>query len=556
MSSFLRTAKLLRQRIHSTPSAMSVSYGHGAFGEAHLAGWIPSITDDESLFDPLTTSGSRLQELLASGELTSMQIVNQYYRQILTYNGYLKAVYQLAPGALDRAKALDKMRADGEILGPLHGIPVLLKDNIGTKPAMQMDSTGCNLALVGSTAIKNAPIVDSLVAAGAIILGKTTLSELMWFKGTGGIPCGWSALHGQSQNPYIGGGVVNSDGTVGHSSPGGSSSGSSIAVAAGFAPMAIGTETEGSLVSPATRQSLYTIKASLGVIPNEGIIPINRHLDVPGPLCTTVKDTVDLFTVLVGNGKSGVPSGTYTDAMKGEAGWGELRIGTLDPDKFRYDESIQTRIPEAVEQIKDVTLRGYKRLEALAAEYHHYVDLRPASDFEYEGSNAIFDLLVAEFESDFDAYMRGTQGAAVSSLKELAQWNKDHADKALPPEYPNQMYIERSIAPNKDPSRLERLRAHIAEVGRSLLDTFDNHGINVIIGPADSEISKFSAATGCPLCSLPLGYIGFNGRPIGLMAMARSEVTLITLMSAFETSFRPRKPPSAFLSKAVRPGSS
>ncbi|KAI1428375.1 amidase family protein [Xylaria sp. FL1777] len=533
---------------------MSTFHGHGAFGRAHLAGWIPSVTDNKSMFDPLTTSATSLQELLTTGELTSVRIVNEYYRQILAYNGYLKAVYQLAPGAVDRAQALDNMRRNGNLLGPLHGIPILLKDNIGTDPTMQMDNTGGSLALVGSTVVENAPIVDRLLEAGAIILGKTTLSELMWFKGTG-INSGWSALHGQSQNPYIVGGVAESDGVGGHSSPGGSSSGSAIAVAAGFAPMAIGTETDGSLISPSTRQSLYTIKPSLGTIPNKGIIPVCQHLDVAGPICTTVKDTADLLTVIMGNGKPDVPSGGYASAMKGEAGWNDLRIGTLDPEKFRDDESLQTRRPEAIEQIKAATLRGYDRLKTLAAEYHYDVNLRLDKDFDYEGANALSELMVADFRSDFDTYMRGTQGGSISSAKELAEWNRAHASQALPPEFPNQTLIERSVASNDVSDRRERLMAHIAEVGQSLPDTLDSYGINVIIGPADSRLSKYSAATGFPLCSLPLGYIDFNGRPIGLTAIARSEVTLITLMSAFETSFPSRKPPSAFLNEAIKSNS-
>ena len=160
---------------------MTVESGAGAFGKAHLAGWIPTVTpSDALLFDTATTSAAALQGMLAAGEITSVQIVNECYRQILAYNGYLRAVYQLAPDSLDRARDLDAKRASGNVLGPLHGIPVLLKacaprpqfqsalvlasdkvqDNVSTEASMKMDNTGGNLALVGSTAIKNAPIVD------------------------------------------------------------------------------------------------------------------------------------------------------------------------------------------------------------------------------------------------------------------------------------------------------------------------------------------------------------------------------------------------------------
>lgn len=115
--------------------------------------------------------------------------------------------------------------------------------------------------------------------------------------------------------------------------------------------MAIGTETEGSLISPSTRSSLYTVKPTLGSVPNEGVMPVSFHLDTAGPMCRCVKDTADLLTVLVGDGRPDVPSGGYAAAMKGAAGWRDLRVGTLDPEKFRYDETLQTPVPEAIEQI-------------------------------------------------------------------------------------------------------------------------------------------------------------------------------------------------------------
>lgn len=202
-------------------------------------------------------------------------------------------------------------------------------------------------------------------------------------RGTG-IRCGWSALHGQSNNPYIEGGQNMADGLAGHSvslfsssdplepqpesssanrllgteqSPGGSSSGSGIAVAAGLAPIAIGTETEGSLISPSTRNSLYTIKPTLGALPNEGIIPVSIHLDTAGPMCTTVKDIADLLTVLVQDGRPDAPTGGYSAAMKGKEGWKELSVGCVDPDKFCYDdESLQTSVPEAIDEIVSLSV--------------------------------------------------------------------------------------------------------------------------------------------------------------------------------------------------------
>jgi amidase len=340
-----------------------------------------------------------------------------------------------------------------------------------------------------------------------------------------------------------------SDGLGGHSSPGGSSSGSGISVAAGFAPIAIGTETEGSLISPSTRQSLYTIKPTLGTVPNTGIMPVSIYLDVPGPMCRSVRDTADLLTVLAGKDHPNIPADGFNSAMKGAEGWKSLKVGTLDPVKFRYDSSLQTPIPEAIEQIHQATLEGYERIKTLAQSYHGYVELRPHQDFDIDGKNSFVELMVADFEDDFNEYLKGMKNTNIGSAKELAEWNRAHADLVLPSEYPNQDFIDQSIAFDHMSHRRQELMDHITAVGKSLPDAMAKYNLDVVIGPADSWFSKYSAATGYPLCSLPLAYIAYNGRPVGLEAMARSEATLVTLMSAFEATFPQRKPPTAYLAR-------
>ncbi|KAF2833419.1 amidase signature enzyme [Ophiobolus disseminans] len=429
-----------------------------------------------------------------------------------------------------------------KFIGPLHGVPVLLKDNVGTEPSMRMENTGGNLALSTSTAIENAPIVDRLLDAGAIILGKTTLSEMMYFKGPG-IWCGWSALHGQSLNPYFKGGIDMKDGPGGHSSPGGFSSGSGIAVAAGWAPMAIGTETEGSLNSPSARQSLYTIKPTLGTVPNAGILPVSYYLDVAGPMCSCVQYTADLLTALMGNDKHDGPEGGYVMATKGADGCKELRIGALAPEKFRHNLSFQTPNLEAIEQIRVANLKGYDRIQQVANGYHYDVSLRLDMDFDFEGSNPFLEVMEADLEPDLDEYLANTQGSSITSTKKLAAWDEAHSDVALTPDF-----ITRSIASERSSNRREKLMQHILKVGKSLPDTLEKYNIDVVIGPSDSGFTKYSATTGFPLCTLPLGYIAYNGRPIGLTAMARSESTLVTSMGAFEATFPARQAPVAFLS--------
>ncbi|CAI6285809.1 unnamed protein product [Periconia digitata] len=518
-----------------------------AKGRAQLTGWIPTLPKDTApLFDSLTSSAGALQFRLHSGELTSVQILREYYRQILSFNGYLRAIHQLAPGAMARAEHLDQLRREGFVLGPLHGIPVLLKDNIGTDGSFEMDTTAGSPALVASIPRRNSPIVDQLVDAGAIILGKATLSELNWFKGHK-VSSGWSSLCGQGQNPYVMGGYDRSDGISGHSGPGGSSSGSCIAVAAGLAPISIGTDTEGSINCPATRNSLYSIKPSRGSVSNELIVPISSYLDVAGPIGTTTEDIANLLTVLVGSNRPDVPSGGYLTAMRGADGWEELSVGVLDPEKWRYDGSIQTENPSAIQDIKRITLEAYDRIRCLAKSYHFDVSLRHDRDFNYEGGNGIVEIMIADFERDFDRYLEDTINTKVQSVKELLQWNYANEHIALPAENPGQESLEEALSFPRSTDRREKLLKHIKEVGQSFPDTLEKYSIDVIIGPGDSWFTKYSAATGFPNCSLPIGYIDFRGRPVGLTAIARSEVTLIKLMSAHEASFPARKPPSAFL---------
>ncbi|KAF2682560.1 hypothetical protein K458DRAFT_432558 [Lentithecium fluviatile CBS 122367] len=186
----------------------------------------------------------------------------------------------------------------------------------------------------------------------------------------------------------------------------------------------------------------------------------------------------------MGENKDDVPPGGYATAMKRAEGWKELRIGTLDPEKFRYNKALQTPVPEAIEQIKMATIEGYNRIKKHAKEYHYDVSLRLDKGFNFEGMNALIELIVTDFE--------------------LAAWNEAHAESALPSEYPNQDFITRSVAFDQS-DRREKLMKHILEVGKSLPDTLDKYQIDAIFGPSDSWFSKYSAATGFSLCALTLG---------------------------------------------------
>ena len=219
-------------------------------------------------------SVSELSRQMASpGGLTSVDLVDYLQERIRRVDPKLSSVIELNPEALETARELDRERASGKVRGPLHGIPILLKDTIETEG---MQTSAGAFGLVGAAAGKNAPLVDYLIKQGAVILGKTNMSELGGFRGG---PDGWSSRGGQTLNPH------HSDASVG-----GSSSGSAAAVAAGLAPLAVGAETNGSIIVPAAFNGVVGLKPSVGLLDRNGIIPASQRQDTPGPVGTAAPE--------------------------------------------------------------------------------------------------------------------------------------------------------------------------------------------------------------------------------------------------------------------------
>ncbi|KAL2820868.1 amidase signature domain-containing protein [Aspergillus cavernicola] len=237
-----------------------------------VAAFIESSPDIE--IDLLAADVRSLGELLISKQVTSQTLVNMYLDQIDKHDNYLHAMIQTTPREIlmKRAQELDKEREAGKVRGPLHGIPIILKDSVATHLSLGLGTTAGSLALLDSKSRRN----DVLLARGAIILGKSDLSEFSDGRG-------WSAVGGQTQSAYVRGGILSDDGSAGHSNPGGASTGSAVAVSAGYTLIAVGEETDGSLICPAGRAALYTIKPTIGFVPSDGIVPISRNFDSTGP---------------------------------------------------------------------------------------------------------------------------------------------------------------------------------------------------------------------------------------------------------------------------------
>ena len=228
-----------------------------------------------------------LGEALASGKTTSRALCEAYLARIAALNPKLNAILEVNPDALSIADGLDRERAEKKLRGPMHGIPVVVKDNIDTGD--QMETTAGSLALLGSKAPRDAFVVTALRAAGAVVLAKSNLSEWANMRSTRSTS-GWSARGGQGRNPY-----------ALDRSPLGSSSGSGIAVAADMCPAAVGTETDGSIVAPASAQGLVGLKPTVGLLSRSGIIPISASQDTPGPMTRTVEDAAILLGAMVGD---------------------------------------------------------------------------------------------------------------------------------------------------------------------------------------------------------------------------------------------------------------
>jgi len=429
----------------------------------------------------------------------------------------------------------------------LHGIPIIIKDNIATHPSLGMKTTAGSLALLDSRPRQNARVVDKLIKAGLIILGKANLSELSNFKGKE-LPSGWSAVGGQTQSPYVRGGVQPGDSKDGHSMPSGSSSGSAVAVAAGYAPISIGTETNGSLVWPASRCALYSIKPTIGLISQEGIVPVSHTCDSAGPMA---KSPYDLAMVL--DAVLETPSKqSFTSALTNS--WSNIAVGVLDYKTWWHDTGFLKPVKEAEAQMHETFQMAYNKIKGSARKFEQDLPLGAPGDFELDGRDSLLTVLLADFRLDFETYLKGLEFTSLTDFKSLNDFKMDNKQMInLPPNH-NQERIEDAASLQLSSAEYEAHLSNIRTVARTkgIDRVLQQFGIDVIIGPADSQATKFAAAAGYPIASLPLGYLDYNGRAFGMVAIAAAyeEAKLFEVMSAWDVMFSPVKPPPLLVDDA------
>lgn len=481
-----------------------------------------------------------LQARMDAGELSAHALAEYYLERIkrLDRSGpKLNAIIELNPQALEIAAALDAERAQGKRRGALHGIPVLLKDNIDTADGMM--TTSGSLALEGHHAERDAFLVERLRAAGALILGKTNLSEWANFRSTHSTS-GWSSRGGQTRNPYV------LDRT-----PCGSSSGSGVAVAADLCTAAVGTETDGSIICPAHINGIVGIKPTLGLVSRNGVIPIAHSQDTAGPMARNVTDTAVLLGALTGidprdpatAASQDRAQADYTPFLDENALQG-ARIGVAR-SYFGFD----TRVDRIIEACIDA-------MKAAGAEIVDDVKVVPESKL---GRDEV-EVLLFEFKDGVNAYLRscGTS-ARVHTFDDIVSFNEANRERVMP--YFGQ---ERMLAARRkgglDTQKYRRALEKACRLARQGIDTpLQQHNLQAILAPTGSPawlvdlvngdnapgggFTGPAAVAGYPHITVPAGYV--FGLPVGIsfFASAWQEPALIRIAYAFERATQVRRPP-------------
>lgn len=479
----------------------------------------------EKLDVPLEEASiTELQEALQSWKVSSVQLVKYYLQRIEAFdrNGpKINSVRTINQNALHIAVEKDKEREKG-MTGPLHGIPILLKDNIETID--NMPTTAGSLALEENFAVEDSFIAAKLREAGAIILGKTNMSEWAYFL-TEGAPSGYSSAGGQVLHPY-------GPAAFEHGSVGGSSSGSGAAVASNFAAGAVGTETSGSILSPASANSIVGIKPTLGLLSRTGIVPLAGSQDTPGPMARTVADAAVMLGVMAGMDQEdpvtaageGRALEDYTSHLQKD-GLDGARIG-LDVNFLSEKDTEEREIIEnAVEEMQQ---KGAVIVEITI----------PNSEFT---SNVLW----YELKRDLNAYLsRVPEEVPVSSLEEVIAFNKEDPNVRM---RFGQAHFERALGMSTDPNEPEYLEHRAKDVRLSTVE-----GINKVMQEHQLDALLFEnnrgaampAKAGYPSITVPAGYTKQN-MPVGVTfsAMAFSEPKLIELAYSYEQSAQKRKAP-------------
>jgi amidase len=458
-----------------------------------------------------------LQAAMGSGQLTARALIQSYLERIeaVDRNGpTLRSVIETNPDLLAIADALDEERQSKGARGPLHGIPILLKDNIDT--ADRMMTTAGSFALVGDPPAQDATVARQLRDAGAILMGKANLSEWANFRSTNSSN-GWSARGGQTRNPH----VLNQD-------PCGSSSGSGVAVATNLCAASLGSETDGSITCPAAFNGVVGIKPTVGLLSRAGVIPIAHSQDTVGPMTRTVADAALLLGAMTGidprdaatQGSEGKSFADYTQFLNA----GALKGARIGVPYGRGDKVTRAAI-QVLEDAGAVLVTS--RIASVAGV-----------------GDAEFQVLLYEFKEDLNRYLAGRTAVPVRSLEELIAFNKAHANEEKLSQYNQTLFIDaQKKGPLTDAAYLNALEKCQTRSREALDAALEKDQLAAMVAPGLSGGISMAARAGYPSLSVPAGFD--RGMPVNLLFFGRaySEATLLGLAHAFEQLAKALPPP-------------
>lgn len=471
------------------------------------------------------------------GEVTARQLVRYYLDRIeaIDRDGpQLSAIIELNPEALQIADALDEERRRSGARGPLHGIPVVLKANIDTGD--RMATSAGSLALAGHHPPDDAFLVARLREQGAVILGKANLSEWANFRSTQS-SSGWSSVGGQTKNPYDP-----------QRNPCGSSSGSAVAVSANLTALAVGTETDGSIICPASINGIVGIKPTVGLVSRDGIIPIAHSQDTAGPMARTVRDAAVLLSALAARDPSDSAARARSDTVPDYAA--NLQVDALKGKRIGVLRTYSGAGNDArVDSILDDSIA------ILAAKGAEIVD---PVEIETEGmGDAEYEVLLYEFKEDLNSYL-ASSNAAVNSLEAIIAFNEQHAATVMPFFGQEIMELAQGKGPLTDAGYLEALELSQRIAQDGIDNVVKTHDLDVLVAPSNGPAwmtdyinsdhfsvgsSSFAAVSGYASITVPAGFI--FGLPVGVsfIGPAFSERKLIEIAYAFEQATKARKAP-------------
>ncbi|MGH8318325.1 MAG: amidase family protein [Steroidobacteraceae bacterium] len=499
-------------------------------------------------FDPVERSIADLQMAQARGLATAESLTGSYLQRIELYNRQgpmLGAVLAVNPNALSAARALDRERAAGKLRGPLHGIPILLKDNIETGDPL-LPTTAGSLALIYATHSQDSPVAARLRAAGAVVLGKANLSEWANFRSTHSTS-GWSGVGGQTRSPY-------------HMSrnPSGSSAGPAVATSANLCAAALGTETDGSILAPASINGVVGLKPTHGLVSSTGIVPISSRQDTAGPITRSVDDAAVLLSVMAERERSwrGI-------ALPLEPAPRGLKLGVMAPAPSTLPK-VERQWQEWLKllQWESFTLVHVPTPRAWTQSGNSAPSPEPSGLWDVE-----VEVLLSDFKADINAYLarlEGNKDVTVRTLADLIEFNREHAEREMP-YFGQDYFLQAEAAVPRGSAAYQKALARLVDLAdtEGLAALFNQYGVDALVapgnGPADlidhilgdrhessvgwPAMCSAAAIAGYPSLTVPAGMV--DGLPVGIAFVAPrfGEDVLLRVGRRFELAMEGRRPP-------------